>query len=153
MIFHNIAEIGWCVCSAVGFVLVHVFMFIVWRVGVQENIEINTWVKFCRVYYYVAGGLLFLLGVYFLIDLVEEICRQFRRARVENNSRMEKFSKKEVEYRWNFSHHSCSICLQDFAQAELLYQLKCKHIFHKQCIEQWLNESSVCPNCRQQLLR
>ena len=27
-------EAGWCVCSAVGFVFVHVFMFIIWRVGV-----------------------------------------------------------------------------------------------------------------------
>ena len=42
---------------------------------------------------------------------------------------------------------TCSICLDSLAIG-LLLQHKCGHIFHKECIERWLLESSRCPWCR-----
>ncbi|KAK3006640.1 hypothetical protein RJ639_016418 [Escallonia herrerae] len=45
---------------------------------------------------------------------------------------------------------SCSICLAEFERGELLRVLpRCKHMFHKDCIDQWLPSRSLhCPVCR-----
>lgn len=34
---------------------------------------------------------------------------------------------------------TCSICLRDYDQEEEIAQLPCNHIFHKECIIQWIN--------------
>ncbi|KAE9614791.1 hypothetical protein Lal_00036079 [Lupinus albus] len=44
---------------------------------------------------------------------------------------------------------SCSICLQDFEDGELVNILpKCGHLFHLECIEKWLIQQGSCPMCR-----
>jgi hypothetical protein len=47
----------------------------------------------------------------------------------------------------------CNICLEDLTEDELnkptLIQLKCNHIYHKECIKEWLTKQSTkCPSCR-----
>ncbi|XP_078431874.1 putative RING-H2 finger protein ATL12 [Wolffia australiana] len=43
----------------------------------------------------------------------------------------------------------CSICLSGFEDAEILRLLpKCKHAFHKSCVDKWLQIHSCCPLCR-----
>ncbi|KAF4213674.1 hypothetical protein CNMCM8980_009265 [Aspergillus fumigatiaffinis] len=46
----------------------------------------------------------------------------------------------------------CLICLSDYEAAEELRQLtKCKHVFHRDCIDQWLTTGrNSCPLCRGQ---
>lgn len=46
----------------------------------------------------------------------------------------------------------CLICLSDYEAAEELRQLsKCKHLYHKECIDQWLTTGrNSCPLCRGQ---
>lgn len=43
---------------------------------------------------------------------------------------------------------SCSICLEIFRHAMLLTILNCGHVFHVECLAQWLQHSAQCPNCR-----
>ncbi|XP_020104741.1 RING-H2 finger protein ATL64-like [Ananas comosus] len=46
---------------------------------------------------------------------------------------------------------SCAICLEDFAAGEELRVLpRCKHAFHKDCVDPWLlaRSKSTCPLCR-----
>ena len=40
----------------------------------------------------------------------------------------------------------CAICLCDI---EHKVKLSCKHIFHKECIEEWQKRSNTCPLCRE----
>jgi len=50
----------------------------------------------------------------------------------------------------NFIDDECPICLEPFSDEtryELIY-LPCNHLFHKQCISEWLCYQSVCPSCR-----
>ncbi|XP_021284163.1 NEP1-interacting protein 1-like [Herrania umbratica] len=52
---------------------------------------------------------------------------------------------------WDSSRNriSCSICLQDFLQGEVVHSLPhCHHMFHVSCIQKWLGEHKSCPLCR-----
>lgn len=42
----------------------------------------------------------------------------------------------------------CSICCDNFKTSDCSI-LKCRHIFHKKCIENWFDYSSKCPLCRE----
>lgn len=43
---------------------------------------------------------------------------------------------------------SCSICLENYCQGQLLTALICGHTFHIDCIARWLRCNALCPNCR-----
>ncbi|MCL7049293.1 hypothetical protein MKW94_004971 [Papaver nudicaule] len=49
---------------------------------------------------------------------------------------------------------NCSICLCELSNGETVRVLpKCKHIFHKECIDEWLPLRSLhCPICRAQVI-
>jgi E3 ubiquitin-protein ligase ATL6/9/15/31/42/55 len=43
----------------------------------------------------------------------------------------------------------CTVCLSKFEDEEILRLLpKCKHAFHMNCIDKWLESHSTCPLCR-----
>lgn len=44
---------------------------------------------------------------------------------------------------------SCSICLADYKDCEILRLLPdCRHVFHAACIDAWLRLHASCPMCR-----
>ncbi|XP_073157726.1 E3 ubiquitin-protein ligase ATL42-like [Henckelia pumila] len=46
----------------------------------------------------------------------------------------------------------CAVCLSKFEDVEILRLLpKCKHAFHIDCIDQWLEKHSTCPICRRKI--
>ncbi|KAJ8665263.1 hypothetical protein QAD02_006925 [Eretmocerus hayati] len=45
----------------------------------------------------------------------------------------------------------CPICLRDFEKGNIAKSLPCKHTFHKECIEPWLEKTNSCPLCRYEL--
>jgi hypothetical protein len=46
----------------------------------------------------------------------------------------------------------CSVCLAGLKKGQKVYELACTHIFHQGCLEPWLKKSTVCPNCRRDVL-
>lgn len=43
----------------------------------------------------------------------------------------------------------CAICLEDFQVGQLCQVFPlCRHIFHSECIDHWLQRKSTCPICR-----
>lgn len=42
----------------------------------------------------------------------------------------------------------CTICLVEFEDGETVNQLPCQHIFHVNCIENWLLRTATCPVCK-----
>ena len=56
-----------------------------------------------------------------------------------------KFNKNEAEIR----NKTCSICLNDFSDGENLTRLpECDHLFHNDCVIDWLKGHLICPYCR-----
>ena len=46
-------------------------------------------------------------------------------------------------------HHTCcAVCLQEMIAEELAVRLPCEHIFHEDCVRQWLTSQHTCPTCR-----
>ena len=60
-------------------------------------------------------------------------------------------NKKLIEYKNNINEKTCTICIEEFLENEQIYLLKCNHIYHINCIDEWIlktGESKVkCPNC------
>lgn len=44
--------------------------------------------------------------------------------------------------------HTCSICLSDIVRSDTTEKLRCKHIYHKDCIGKWKEQHNTCPVCR-----
>ena len=49
-----------------------------------------------------------------------------------------------------YKHMQCSICMEELAAYEAK-QLPCDHLFHTECIWQWLQRVDTCPNCRKKM--
>ncbi|CAH8546160.1 unnamed protein product [Heterobilharzia americana] len=45
----------------------------------------------------------------------------------------------------------CSICFDDFKEAESTIVLPCTHIYHQTCVTTWLKQHGTCPVCRKDL--
>ncbi|XP_043329311.1 RING finger protein 11-like [Cervus canadensis] len=42
----------------------------------------------------------------------------------------------------------CAVCLEDLVGGDPIRSLPCKHIYHLDCIVEWLTRSFTCPLCR-----
>uniref|UniRef100_A0A1J3E787 RING-H2 finger protein ATL60 n=1 Tax=Noccaea caerulescens TaxID=107243 RepID=A0A1J3E787_NOCCA len=46
----------------------------------------------------------------------------------------------------------CAVCLQDAVEGEKMRRLTaCRHCFHADCIDPWLEKRSTCPLCRAEI--
>mmetsp|Transcript_33371 Transcript_33371/g.76174 ORF Transcript_33371/g.76174 Transcript_33371/m.76174 type:complete len:497 (-) Transcript_33371:144-1634(-) len=49
------------------------------------------------------------------------------------------------------SKELCVICAEELQCGEKVISLACSHVFHEQCIHQWLARQHTCPTCRLEL--
>jgi len=55
--------------------------------------------------------------------------------------------------KWAGEDPSCSVCIEQFEDGDVIKAMPtCQHVFHKDCIVEWLAQHSTCPNCRASLL-
>ncbi|XP_067936114.1 RING finger protein 11-like isoform X2 [Watersipora subatra] len=45
------------------------------------------------------------------------------------------------------AYTECPICIVDFEKEHEVKSLPCKHLFHKECIDDWLMRNLRCPSC------
>lgn len=45
----------------------------------------------------------------------------------------------------------CPICIQSYSNHDEVRTLPCKHFFHSNCVDEWLERSSSCPICATEL--
>ncbi|XP_067933270.1 E3 ubiquitin-protein ligase ARK2C-like [Watersipora subatra] len=46
------------------------------------------------------------------------------------------------------SDDKCTICISEYKTGEHVRRLPCLHLFHRDCIDRWLNSNKRCPMCR-----
>ena len=51
----------------------------------------------------------------------------------------------------NREFFQCIICMEEFQEKEKVKALPCAHIFHINCIKQWLLKQKTCPFCKSEL--
>ncbi|XP_014210132.1 uncharacterized protein LOC106640572 [Copidosoma floridanum] len=67
---------------------------------------------------------------------------------IESHTFPHKYKKvREVENRED-AIEKCTICLCEFEEEENVRRLPCMHLFHIECVDQWLCTNSCCPICR-----
>lgn len=76
---------------------------------------------------------------------------------IEENNPTIRYAKRRSS--WSELEHvvpddtECRVCLSEFEEGEKVRRLKCKHTFHKDCLDKWLQECwATCPLCRKQVL-
>eukprot|EP00227_Mantoniella_beaufortii_P000398 CAMPEP_0197606370 /NCGR_PEP_ID=MMETSP1326-20131121/44909_1 /TAXON_ID=1155430 /ORGANISM="Genus nov. species nov., Strain RCC2288" /LENGTH=748 /DNA_ID=CAMNT_0043174275 /DNA_START=271 /DNA_END=2514 /DNA_ORIENTATION=- len=64
------------------------------------------------------------------------------------------FNKEQWETgKWAKEDASCSVCIEGFEDGDRLRMLPaCAHVFHRECIDEWLAQHTTCPNCRASLV-
>lgn len=51
----------------------------------------------------------------------------------------------------DFNH--CAVCIESYQLNDVVRVLPCKHVFHKGCVDPWLNEHCTCPMCKLNILK
>ncbi|KAI4887622.1 hypothetical protein NFI96_008734, partial [Prochilodus magdalenae] len=51
----------------------------------------------------------------------------------------------------DFNH--CAVCIEGYQLNDVVRILPCKHVFHKMCVDPWLNEHCTCPMCKLNILK
>ena len=83
----------------------------------------------------------------YFVNLLSDCLKRRRRRAFVRQIKTRHFHSRKVK---NQENASCSICLTDFAERDVIKILRCNHIFHEECIDPWLmDRKAVCPVCRQ----
>jgi hypothetical protein len=45
----------------------------------------------------------------------------------------------------------CCVCMENFSCNQDVFFLPCKHIFHHDCLSEWIRYKNECPTCRNEL--
>lgn len=48
---------------------------------------------------------------------------------------------------------SCPICLENFEEWDSVLFMSCRHVFHKNCIVNWMKDHSTCPMCVRKIIK
>lgn len=68
----------------------------------------------------------------------------------ENDLKPRKYKEESNEF-----HTNCTICLEDFKPESKVVTLLCKHVFHFECIKDWIKKQKgdpKCPNCNSKMV-
>ena len=74
---------------------------------------------------------------------------------LSNYTKEKLIKKKKVKYKKGeskFKDITCSICLDDFKENNILLYLECGHYYHEECSKSWFKSGKSCPLCRSSFL-
>ncbi|XVF15123.1 hypothetical protein REPUB_Repub09cG0122200 [Reevesia pubescens] len=64
-----------------------------------------------------------------------------------------RYSRRSSSRQVDQSNNECAVCLSELEEGEKVRKLKCKHTFHKDCLDRWLQQYwATCPLCRTKVL-
>lgn len=83
------------------------------------------------------------------LELISLLARR-QREREEDQG----LTREEIEGLSRIQYHSsgekdlCTICYCEFEEEEKVISLRCKHLYHEECIVKWLEKNAKCPVCK-----
>ena len=83
------------------------------------------------------------------IKIIRDIIKRRQSRRDTDLEMKRKLLRKLLPIKVFDSGDECSICLELID--DNCCTLKCSHNFHKECITEWFERKSVCPNCRREI--
>jgi hypothetical protein len=89
---------------------------------------------------YLLGSLLFTLSISLSCRFWENLLRK-RKEQQFNRSLNQLLITENLQ-------ETCSICLDNFLKKEIVIKLRCNHMFHKKCFQEWIKTGRTCPLCR-----
>lgn len=48
---------------------------------------------------------------------------------------------------------NCAVCIEGYKANDVVRILPCKHVFHKHCVDPWLQDHRTCPMCKMNILK
>uniref|UniRef100_A0A8C2WNS1 Ring finger protein 150a n=1 Tax=Cyclopterus lumpus TaxID=8103 RepID=A0A8C2WNS1_CYCLU len=48
---------------------------------------------------------------------------------------------------------SCAVCIEGYKPNDVVRILPCRHVFHKHCVDPWLQDHRTCPMCKMNILK
>ncbi|XP_027001748.1 RING finger protein 150a isoform X2 [Tachysurus fulvidraco] len=48
---------------------------------------------------------------------------------------------------------NCAVCIEGYKANDVVRILPCRHVFHKNCVDPWLQEHRTCPMCKMNILK
>lgn len=88
-----------------------------------------------------------------IIDPIENVLNRSLEEQPSLEKNKEEIDFESVKYETvaDKKEKKCCICLADFCDEEDVTSIKCKHLFHKNCIKEWSTYNITCPVCRTNL--
>ena len=76
----------------------------------------------------------------------------FEKKKMELILEMDEYQYKHIQKYESRKETECAICLEEFKGTDMIKAFhKCEHIFHKNCLRDWLKKQVVCPLCKHDL--
>ena len=88
-------------------------------------------------------------------NIIEEIANNGHYQRPTDKQLLNEFPETKIDdiNKLDPEKRNCVICLEDFKSGEKATLLPCVHLFHKNCIKNWLKSKNSCPICKFELTR
>ncbi|KAF4090776.1 hypothetical protein AMELA_G00054990 [Ameiurus melas] len=48
---------------------------------------------------------------------------------------------------------NCAVCIEGYKANDVVRILPCRHVFHKNCVDPWLQDHRTCPMCKMNILK
>ncbi|KAM9315193.1 RING finger protein 150a [Pholidichthys leucotaenia] len=48
---------------------------------------------------------------------------------------------------------NCAVCIEGYKPNDIVRVLPCRHLFHKHCVDPWLQDHRTCPMCKMNILK
>lgn len=84
------------------------------------------------------------------VRVIEDTCtnRGATQEIIEHNTFPHKYKRLRRASESDEDSEKCTICLSQFEVDNDVRRLPCMHLFHKDCVDQWLVTNKLCPICR-----
>ena len=160
-LLYNLSQI-WMIPEFTSYTLCFLLIVMVFQLAFDGHIfQLTVFFIFC-----------FIILKYVFSYIVVSICHLLdfvlrRRCQIENNELLEKKKMENIlmmlnKLKWLYyceesnelnNFEFCSICLENLEEAYVV-RLDCSqnHIFHKECIYEWLLKENLCPLCRSKVI-